>query len=123
VPGSVPAVALGALLAAAGVTHFAVPVFYDAMIPEALPGRPRVWTVGSGVAELAVAGAVLHPATRSVGAGAAVALFVGVLPANVKMALDARSSRSAAYRLGTVLRLPLQAPLIAWAWRVHRTAR
>ena len=114
-----PAPALAALLAGAGVTHFAMPAFYDAMIPERLPGAPRTWTYGSGVVEVAVAAAVLVPGTRRHGALVAAALFVGVLPGNVKMALDARRSDSAAYRLGTILRLPVQAPLISWALRVR----
>jgi uncharacterized membrane protein len=115
-----PAPALAALLVGAGVTHFAVPAFYDAMIPENLPGAPRTWTYGSGVVELAVGAAVLVPSTRRYGALAAAGLFVGVLPGNVKMAIDARHSDSAAYRLGTVLRLPVQVPLITWALRVRR---
>lgn len=114
------ATALSALLAGAGLTHFAVPGLYDAMIPDALPGPKRTWTVGSGGVELAVAAAVLVPRTRRLGALGAAALFVGVLPGNVKMAIDARHSDSAAYRAGTLLRLPLQAPLIAWALRVRR---
>lgn len=115
-----PVIGLAALLAGAGASHFAVPAVYDAMIPEILPGSPRVWTVGSGAAELAIAAAVLAPPTRRYGALGAAALFVGVLPANVKMAIDARKSDSPAYRAGTILRLPLQAPLIAWALRVRR---
>ncbi len=114
--------ALTGLLAGAGVTHFAVPAVYDAMIPRTLPGRPRSWTIGVGVAEVAVAAAVAVPQTRRHGALAAAALFTGVLPANVKMALDARASDSAAYRVGTVLRLPAQLPLIAWAFQVRRDA-
>ena len=70
--------------------------------------------------ELAVGVAVVTPRTRRWGALAAAGLFTAVLPGNVKMALDARRSDSAAYRAGTVLRLPLQAPLIAWALRVRR---
>jgi uncharacterized membrane protein len=116
------ATSLAVLLAGAGATHFAVPGIYDAMIPDALPGAKRTWTVGSGVVELGVAAAVLAPATRRYGALAAAALFVGVLPGNVKMALDARRSDSAAYRAGTILRLPVQLPLIAWAWKVSRDA-
>jgi uncharacterized membrane protein len=114
---------LAGLLAGAGATHFAVPAFYDAMIPEVLPGDARTWTYGSGVAELVVAAALLAPRSRPVGALAAAALFAGVLPANVKMALDARHSDSRAYRAGTILRLPLQLPLIAWALRVRGSAR
>lgn len=117
------AVALAGLLAGAGATHFAVPKFYDAMIPGPLPGTPRMWTYGSGVVELATAAAILVPPTRRIGGLAAAGLFAAVLPANVKMALDARASDSGAYRLGTILRLPLQVPLIAWALRVRRTAR
>jgi uncharacterized membrane protein len=116
------ALALAGLLAGAGATHFAIPAVYDAMIPSVLPGAPRVWTYGSGVAELGVAGALLAPRTRRLGALAAAGLFTGVLPANVKMAIDARRSDSVPYRLGTILRLPLQAPLIAWALRVRRRA-
>lgn len=116
----VRAAGLAALLAGAGATHFAVPAIYDVMIPEFLPGEPRVWTIGAGAAEIGIAAAVLVPPTRRYGALAAAALFLGVLPANVKMAIDARKSDSSAYRAGTVLRLPLQAPLIAWAWRVRQ---
>jgi uncharacterized membrane protein len=117
------ALSLGGLLATAAATHFAVPKFYDAMIPAPLPGTPRMWTYGSAVVEFATAAAVVAPPTRRVGGLAAAVLFAGVLPGNVKMAIDARKSDSAAYRLGTILRLPLQAPLIAWALKVRNSAR
>src|SRR5436190_24040370 len=116
------ALALSTFLGCAGAMHFVVPKFYDAMIPEPLPGTPRTWTYGSGVAEIAVATAVLSPHTRRVGGLAAALLFAGVLPGNVKMALDARRSDSAAFRIGTLLRLPMQLPLITWAMKVRRTA-
>jgi uncharacterized membrane protein len=114
------AVALAALLAGAGASHFAVPGYYDAMIPDLLPGRPRQWTTGAGVAEFAVAAAILAPPTRRAGALAAAALFAAVLPADVKVAVDARKSDSPAFRMGTILRLPMQWPLIAWALKVRR---
>jgi uncharacterized membrane protein len=114
------ALALAALLAAAGATHFAVPGYYDAMIPELLPGRPRQWTTGSGAAELVLAAAIVAPPTRRLGALAAAGLFAAVLPANVKVAVDARKSDSLAFRIGTILRLPMQWPLIAWALKVRR---
>lgn len=117
---SVPAVALAGLLGGAGATHFAFPAVYDAMIPEVLPGKPRIWTIGAGAVEVAVAAAVLTPRTRRHGALAAAALFAAVLPADVKMAIVARKSDSMAYRVGTILRLPAQAPLIAWALWVRR---
>jgi uncharacterized membrane protein len=116
------AIALAALLAGAGATHFAMPKFYDAMIPEPLPGTPRMWTYGSAVVEIATAGALVTPATRRFGGLAAAGLFAAVLPGNVKMAIDARKSDSTPYRVGTILRLPMQAPLIAWALKVRRNA-
>jgi uncharacterized membrane protein len=115
------AFALAALLATAGVTHFARPRQYDAIVPRSLPGSPRTWTYVSGVAELAVAAAVAHPRTRRVGGLAAAALFAAVFPANVKMAIDWRD-RPAPQRTAAFARLPLQAPLIWWALRVGRNA-
>ncbi|WP_375489919.1 hypothetical protein [uncultured Jatrophihabitans sp.] len=120
--GTKRSLALAGLLAGAGATHFVFPAFYDAMIPESLPGPARRWTQGSGAVELLVATAVTLPRTRRTGGLGAALLFAGVLPANVKMALDARHARSTPYRVGTWLRLPLQLPLIAWAWQVRRSA-
>jgi uncharacterized membrane protein len=111
---------LAGVLAGAAATHFTHPRFYDRMVPRPLPGPPRAYTWGSGVAELAVAGTLLSPRTRRRGALAAAGLFVAVFPANVQMALDARGSRE---RFLTYARLPLQLPLVAWAWRVSRTSR
>ncbi|MGW7114356.1 DoxX family protein, partial [Streptomyces xanthophaeus] len=79
------------------------------------------WTYASGVAELALAAGVAHPRTRRVAALAAAAFFVGVFPANVKMAVDARR-RSPAVRAAALGRLPLQVPLVVWAHRVSRAA-
>jgi uncharacterized membrane protein len=116
------ALALAALLGGVGTTHFAFPKFYDAMIPELLPGTARTWTYGAGAVELVTAAALVLPPTRGLGGLAAAGLFAGVLPADVKMAIDARKSDSMAFRVGTMLRLPLQAPLIAWALKVRKAA-
>lgn len=110
---------LTAVLAGAGVTHFLKPGFYDPIVPHALPGPPRVWTYVSGVAELGVAVTVAHPATRTRGALAALLLFIAVFPANVQMAADATSVGAKAISYG---RLPLQLPLVVWAWKVSRAA-
>lgn len=112
---------LGAFLAGAGVTHFVFPGPYDAIVPPVLPGPPRAWTIGSGVAELAVAAAVANRSTRRLGATAAFVLFLAVFPANVYMALDWHDE-STARRVIAWARLPLQAPLLVWAWRVRRAA-
>lgn len=113
---------LAVLLGGAGVTHFLRPRGYDRIVPDALP--PRLTTLASGVAELGVAIGLLVPRTRRAAGWGAAALFAAVFPANVKMARDLldhpRSSRTA--RIVSVLRLPLQAPLVAWAVRVGRHA-
>ncbi|BEL11649.1 DoxX family protein [Actinoplanes sichuanensis] len=113
------AAGLAGLLATTGVLHFLAPKPFDGIVPRSLPGSPRTWTYLSGVAELAVAAAVAHPRTRRAGGLAAAALFVAVFPANVKMAADWRHA-SPAKRAVAFGRLPLQAPLIAWALRVAR---
>ncbi|MBW4719333.1 DoxX family protein [Saccharothrix obliqua] len=116
------ALALAGLLGAAGVTHFARPRPYDAIVPRSLPGRARTWTYASGVAEVALAAAVAVPRTRGVGGLLAAWFFAAVFPANVKMAYDYRvkSPRAKAVAFG---RLPLQLPLILWALRVRRATR
>ncbi|MEV4279747.1 DoxX family protein [Actinoplanes xinjiangensis] len=113
------AAGLAGLLATTGVLHFVAPKPFDGIVPGSLPGSPRTWTYLSGAAELAIAAAVTHPRTRRAGALAAAALFVAVFPANVKMAVDWRHAPPAK-RAIAFGRLPLQAPLIAWALRVAR---
>ncbi|MFC4910335.1 MauE/DoxX family redox-associated membrane protein [Actinomadura gamaensis] len=113
---------LAGLLVSAGTMHLLAPRPFDAIVPRSLPGPARAWTYASGVAEIACGVAVAVPRTRRAGALATAALFAGVFPANVKMARDWRDKplplRAAAYG-----RLPLQAPLVAWALRVARRAR
>ncbi|MFE8947115.1 hypothetical protein [Streptomyces sp. NPDC007856] len=110
---------LAGLLAAAGVAHFAAPRPFDGLVPRALPGSPRAWTYGSGAVELALAAGIAAPRTRAVAAKAAAAFFVGVLPANLQMAVDWRH-RPAPLRTAALARLPLQVPLVLWARGVAR---
>ncbi|MFJ2813388.1 hypothetical protein [Streptomyces sp. NPDC087294] len=110
---------LAGLLATAGVAHFVRPALFDAIVPRALPGRARTWTYASGVAELALAAGVAAPRTRTKAALATAAFFVGVFPANVKMALDHRD-RPAPQKTAAFARLPLQLPLVLWARKVAR---
>ncbi|MET8948059.1 DoxX family protein [Streptomyces sp. NPDC004542] len=112
---------LAGLLAAAGLAHFAAPRPFDATIPRALPGSPRAWTYASGAVELALAAGLALPRTRPAAAKAAAAFFVGVFPANVRMAVDWRH-RSAPLRTAALARLPLQLPLVLWARGIARGA-
>jgi Predicted membrane protein len=97
------------------------PGFFDAIVPEQLPGSARFWTLASGVAEPGVAAAVAVPRTRRCGGLAAAALFVAVFPANIKMAID-WSDRSTAEQALAWGRLPLQVPLVLLALKTRRDA-
>ncbi|MFF5302933.1 MULTISPECIES: DoxX family protein [unclassified Streptomyces] len=110
---------LAGLLATAGVAHLASPKQFDATIPRALPGSPRTWTYASGVVELALAAGIAVPRTRRTAALAAAGFFVGVFPANVKMALDWRD-RPTPQKAAAIGRLPLQVPLVLWARNVAK---
>ncbi|MET9361823.1 hypothetical protein ABZX93_13000 [Streptomyces sp. NPDC006632] len=112
---------LAGLLVGAGVAHVARPGLFDAMVPRALPGTPRLWTYASAAVELALAAGVAAPRTRRPAALATAAFFVAVSPANVKMAYDCRD-REPVLRAAALGRLPLQLPLVLWAYGVARTA-
>ncbi|KQB85863.1 MULTISPECIES: DoxX family protein [Corynebacterium] len=111
--------ALTAILGGAGVLHFLVPKPFDQIVPSWVPGSPRLATYASGAAELSVAAGLNHPATRKNAGRVAAALFVAVFPANVEMARQwvLQSRAKAAISL---LRLPLQIPLVTSALRLAR---
>ncbi|MEU0404304.1 hypothetical protein ABZ318_29580 [Streptomyces sp. NPDC006197] len=108
------ALMLAGLLASAGAAHFVAPKQFDAIVPSALPGSSRGWTLASGAVELALAAGLALPATRRTSARATALFFAAVFPANVKMAHDWRH-RSTPAKAVAYARLPLQIPLILWA--------
>jgi uncharacterized membrane protein len=114
-----PALTLSAFLASAGTLHLVRPNFFRSAVPKHLPGGKPFWIRISGVTELGVAAAIALPQTRRQGSLAAAALFVAVFPGNISMALkgfgNPRVGRSRKVLL--LARLPLQAPLVAWALR------
>jgi len=118
------AIGLAAFLLVAGVAHFVIPRSYERIVPR-LFADPAFWVRWSGVAEIACAGLIAIPRTRRPAAIAAIALFVAVFPANVQMALDGGVAGEP-FPLGSPVvawaRLPLQVPLIVWAWRVAQSA-
>jgi uncharacterized membrane protein len=119
-----PAYRLAALLLGSGVAHFVFPKPYDTIVPAELPGSARFYTNASGVAELASGALLLSPRTRRVGALAAVAVFVGVYPANINMVrLWSRDpDKPLAMRICAIARLPLQIPMITAAFKVFRNS-
>ena len=106
----------------AGLAHFAFPKPYERIVPEGV-GNPTFWVHASGVAEIACAALVAGRRTRRFGAWATVVVLLAVFPANVKMAVDG-GIVGRPFPLGSPVvawgRLPVQAPLVIWAWRVAR---
>ncbi|MCX4092290.1 hypothetical protein [Nocardia sp. alder85J] len=115
---------LTSLLFGTGVLHFAAPKPFDSIVPPQLPGSARTYTYASGVAELTVAAALAVPRTRRLGASLAVLLFLGVFPANIQFTLDSlrNPKTSKLVRIVSILRLPMQIPLVRAALRVRATA-
>ncbi|MGU3582837.1 hypothetical protein ACLBYD_06510 [Rhodococcus sp. C26F] len=118
------AIRLAGLLLGVGVLHFVRPEPFDGIVPRALPGDARTYTYASGVAEIAVAGALAVPRTRRLGGSLAAVLFLAVFPANVQMAVTwLRSPKlSPAAKAVSLARLPLQIPLVTEALKVRRTS-
>ena len=121
---------MGIFLIAAGIGHFIFPKPLDSIVPSFLPGDPRIYTYLSGVAEIVIGLALLAPLSIKVGstslrliaAYAALALFIAVYPANIKMAID-WSSRPLAEAWMAYARLPLQFGLFYWAWSIIKALK
>ena len=108
---------LGMAFVVAGVSHLVNTTPFEQHLPEWVPATAIV--VVSGIAEI-VLGFALIAARRSarvVGIAAAVFL-VGVFPANVYVAVAGVDVDGVPGGFYAWLRLPLQAVLIAWTWRV-----
>lgn len=114
---------LAVMLAGSGALHLARPQIYEPLIPRRL-GSARAWVLWSGVAEIVCAAGLSAPRTRRAAGLASAMLLVAVFPGNITHAVKALSSSrsSRAVRVGTLVRLPVQAPLVAWALRVAREA-
>lgn len=104
---------LALFLGFAGIMHFASPSFFNEIVPPWLPPSPAFWTYISGIAEIAVAIALVRPSTRRAGAIAAAWLFIAVYPANIYMVWDWRNE-PASQQFVSWARLPFQF-LFIWA--------
>jgi uncharacterized membrane protein len=98
---------LALFLGFAGISHFANPSFFNDIVPPWLPPSREFWTYISGVAEVAIAIALIRPSTRQIGALAAVWLFIAVYPANIYMVWDWRNE-VASQQFISWARLPFQ---------------
>jgi uncharacterized membrane protein len=113
-------VALAILFVIAGVMHFIIPQPYLRIMPPWLPA-PSTLINMSGAAEILGGFGLLLPATRRLAAWGLVALLIAVLPANIYTAtahLPLPGLAGKGWLQGA--RIPLQAPLIYWAWLYTR---
>lgn len=110
-----------AIFAGSGILHFAKPEPYVAIVPKPLPFKRELVYV-SGAAEIACAAMLANARTRRLGGLLSAGLLIAVFPANVQMSISALRSEKAspAYKAGTLIRLPLQWPMIRISLRAAR---
>jgi uncharacterized membrane protein len=113
--------AMAGVFAASGMVHFVRPRSFEPIMPRAIPARHhRGLIFASGALEVVCALGLLRRSRWAPSASTAV--LIGVLPANVQMAMDAGSGRNPGVMDSAVLawgRLPLQVAMI-WAVRQAR---
>ncbi|MCC9177201.1 DoxX family protein [Arthrobacter sp. zg-Y750] len=124
------AAAMAALLTTSAVNHFRNPRFYNAVVPRSIStdteGRygvmtRRQWTHASGVLEFAAALGLLLPATRRLAATGTAAMYVAFIAGHICALQRAFGPRGRdKEKLVHSLRLPLQVPLILWAWNLRK---
>jgi uncharacterized membrane protein len=102
---------------AGGIAHFVLTPAYVRVVPPYLPW-PLALVYTSGVCEVLGGLGLLYPPTRRFAAWGLVALLVAVFPANLFMAMTHAGYAGPAWVLW--VRLPLQIPLIWWAWSYTR---
>jgi uncharacterized membrane protein len=115
--------ALAAFFVGAGALHFVKPRPYEAIVPPALPLTREIVYV-SGVAEIVGGLGVLSGRLRPWAGWWLIALLVAVFPANFYHAIAAEDiPGNPVPRPMLWARLPLQALLIAWVWKVAEPGR
>ncbi len=111
---------LALFFVAAGVLHFVIPAYYRAIIPSYLPS-PATLVAVSGAAEIAGGIGLLVPGLRPAAGVGIIILLVALLPANIEMLLLHRTHGGIWWQeLLLWLRLPFQAVLAWWVWRLSR---
>jgi uncharacterized membrane protein len=126
---------MSALLLASAGKHFDDPGSFTPVVPDFLcrddsgvqSNSPAAvlsreeWVALSGLLEGAAAVGLLIPATRRAAAGCVTAMFALFLAGHIDALRKAYGpDGTARQRRIHSLRLPLQAPLIAWAWSLTK---
>ncbi len=106
---------MGVMYVAAGTFHFVATRSYERIMPAYLPA-PHTLVLMSGAFEVLGGLGVLIPGRRRAAAWGLVCLLVAVFPANLWMAQHPELFPGVPH-WALWLRLPLQLPLIWWAFR------
>lgn len=116
-----PRILMGFLYITAGTLHFLLMRTYTGIMPDYLPAHRELVLI-SGAAEIAGGLGILIPQARRPAAWGLILLLIAVMPANIWMAQH--PERYSTIPLWAIwLRLPLQLPLIWWAWLYARRDR
>ena len=113
-------VLFAAFFVIAGVTHFTNRDFFTSIVPPYLPW-PEMLVYVSGVAEIALGGMLLIPATTRIAAWGLIALLIAVFPANIHMAMNPQLYPETPLA-ALLIRLPLQGVMVAVAYWFTRGA-
>lgn len=111
---------LALLFILSGAVHLITPQLYVKIVPPYLPAHLPIVYI-SGAAEILGGIGLLVPPVRQAAAWGLIALLVAILPANIYMAtahLPAPGMIGQSW--AQWLRVPLQLPLIYWAWLYTR---
>lgn len=99
---------------AAGIYHFANPLFYKKIMPDYLPWHMQLIYI-SGACEIVLGLLLLPASTSTYAAWGIIALLIAVFPANIQMAINFYQKKHP-YLWIALVRLPLQLVLIWWAY-------
>ncbi|RKR85039.1 putative membrane protein [Mucilaginibacter gracilis] len=105
----------------AGANHFRSPDGYIKIIPPYLP-YPQLLNMLAGVFEITFALMLIFPATRQLAAWGIILMLIAFMPVHIYMLQNApmKMGGLTVTRAIALIRLPLQAVLIAWAWWVGK---
>jgi uncharacterized membrane protein len=112
---------LASIFLISGTLHFLVPGVCLRIMPPYLPAHTLLVHI-SGAAEILGGIGLLVPSTRHAAAWGLIILLIAVLPANIYMATSHLPVPGVmGQNWAQWLRIPLQLPLIYWAWFCTRS--
>ena len=104
---------MSAIYCFAGFSHFRKPNIFLKITPKWVP-YPEKINIAVGAIEVILGIALLFSMTRNYAAMGIIALLIAVFPANIYHFQQARRNKK--HIIPTLIRLPVQALLIYWAY-------